>query len=176
MRHVHLMGCQNPLMFKLVPTLIEQMGQAFPELVRAQALITETLEHEESRFKLTLDRGLKLLAEETETLNTGGDLAGEVALLYDTFGFPLDLTQDALRREGYGVDITGSETEMERQKADARAAWAGSGDAATEQVWFELREQAGATEFLGYDAEEAEGQVLALVLNGELFEKRYARA
>ncbi|MDG2033394.1 MAG: alanine--tRNA ligase [Rhodospirillales bacterium] len=168
MRHAHLMGCLDPLMFKLVPALMGQMGQAFPELIRAQALITETLELEESRFKRTLERGLKLLTEETETLTAGGELAGAVAFkLYDTFGFPLDLTQDALRREGYGVDLAGFETEMERQKADARAAWAGSGDAATEQVWFELREQAGATEFLGYEAEEAEGQVMALVVDGE---------
>ncbi|MAI10551.1 MAG: alanine--tRNA ligase [Rhodospirillaceae bacterium TMED167] len=168
MRHAHLMGCQDPLMFKLVPALMGQMGQAFPELIRAQALITETLELEESRFKRTLERGLKLLTEETETLTAGGELAGAVAFkLYDTFGFPLDLTQDALRREGYGVDLAGFEAEMERQKADARAAWAGSGDAATEQVWFELREQAGATEFLGYEAEEAEGQVVALVVDGE---------
>ena len=154
-------------MFKLVPALMGQMSQAFPELLRAQVLITETLELEESRFKRTLDRGLKLLAEETETLMAGGELAGEVAFkLYDTFGFPLDLTQDALRREGYGVDLAGFESEMERQKADARAAWAGSGDAVTEQVWFELREQAGATEFLGYEAEETEGQVVALVVDG----------
>ena len=168
MRHAHLMGCRDPLMFKLVPALMGQMSQAFPELLRAQALITETLELEETRFKRTLDRGLKLLAEETETLMAGGELAGEVAFkLYDTFGFPLDLTQDALRRDGYGVDLAGFETEMDRQKADARAAWAGSGDAVTEQVWFELREQAGATEFLGYEAEETEGQVVALVVDGE---------
>ena len=167
MRHVHLMDCPDPVMFKLVPALLGQMSQAFPELLRAQVLITETLELEESRFKRTLDRGLKLLAEETETLVAGGELAGEVAFkLYDTFGFPLDLTQDALRREGYGVDLAGFESEMERQKADARAAWAGSGDAVTEQVWFELREQAGATEFLGYEAEETEGQVVALVVDG----------
>ena len=168
MRHAHLMGCRDPLMFKLVPALMGQMSQAFPELLRAQASITETLELEETRFKRTLDRGLKLLAEETETLMAGGELAGEVAFkLYDTFGFPLDLTQDALRRDGYGVDLAGFETEMDRQKADARAAWAGSGDAVTEQVWFELREQAGATEFLGYEAEETEGQVVALVVDGE---------
>jgi len=168
MRHAHLMGCKDPLMHKLVPALTGQMGQAFPELLRAQALITETLELEETRFKRTLDRGLKLLAEETETLEDGGELAGEVAFkLYDTYGFPLDLTQDALRREGYGVDLAGFETEMERQKAEARAAWSGSGEAATEQVWFELREQVGATDFLGYEAEDAEGQVVALVVDGE---------
>ena len=168
MRHAHLMGCQDPLMFKLVPALLGQMGQAFPELIRAQALISDTLALEESRFKLTLDRGLKLLEEETESLMAGDELAGAIAFkLYDTFGFPLDLTQDALRREGYGVDLAGFETEMERQRADARAAWAGSGDAATEQVWFELREQAGATEFLGYEAEEAEGQVVALLVDGK---------
>jgi len=168
MRHAHLMGCKDPLMHNLVPALTGQMGQAFPELLRAQALITETLELEETRFKRTLDRGLKLLAEETENLNVGGELAGEVAFkLYDTFGFPLDLTQDALRREGYGVDLAGFDTEMERQKAEARAAWSGSGEAATEQVWFGLREQVGATDFLGYEADDAEGQVVALVVDGE---------
>ena len=168
MRHAHLMGCDEPLLHKLVQTLVGQMGQAFPELVRAQAMITETLELEESRFKRTLDRGLKLLADETEQLAEGGELAGEVAFkLYDTYGFPLDLTQDALRREGYTVGLAGFDKEMERQRAEARAAWAGSGDAATEEVWFEIREQFGATEFLGYDAEIAEGKILALVVDGE---------
>ena len=171
MRHAHLMGCTEPLMCNLVPTLTGQMGQAFPELIRAQALITETLELEERKFKRTLDRGLKLLAEETTELKKGEALGGEVAFkLYDTYGFPLDLTQDALRRDGYGIDLTGFDDRMERQKAEARAAWKGSGEAATEQVWFELNEQFGETEFLGYEMEEAEGLVLALIVNGEVVE------
>lgn len=168
MRHAHLMGCEDPLLFKLVPTLVQQMGQAFPELTRAQALITETLELEENRFKKTLERGLGLLEEETEKLADGGELPGGVAFkLYDTFGFPLDLTQDALRGQGYSVDLDGFNTAMEKQRADARAAWSGSGDAATEQVWFDIREKTGATEFLGYKVESAEGQIFALVVDGE---------
>ncbi|MBT3992139.1 MAG: alanine--tRNA ligase [Rhodospirillaceae bacterium] len=168
MRHAHLMGCEDPLLFKLVPTLVQQMGQAFPELTRAQALITETLELEENRFKRTLDRGLGLLEEETEKLADGGELPGDVAFkLYDTFGFPLDLTQDALRGQGYSVDLDGFNTAMEKQRADARAAWSGSGDAATDQVWFDIHEKTGATEFLGYEVESAEGQVIALVVDGE---------
>ena len=172
MRHAHLLGCTEPLMCHLVPTLTGQMGQAFPELIRAQALITETLELEERRFKRTLDRGLKLLAEETAGLKQGEALGGEVAFkLYDTYGFPLDLTQDALRRDGYGIDLAGFNDGMERQKAEARAAWKGSGEAATEQVWFELNEQFGETEFLGYDMEEAEGLVLALIVHGEVVDQ-----
>jgi alanyl-tRNA synthetase len=172
MRHAHLMGCDDPLLFKLVPTLVQQMGQAFPELTRAQALITETLELEENRFKRTLDRGLGLLEDETEKLADGGELPGEVAFkLYDTFGFPLDLTQDALRGEGYTVDLDGFNSAMEKQRADARAAWKGSGDAATEQVWFDIREETGATEFLGYEVESAEGQVLALVVDGAVVQE-----
>ncbi len=172
MRHAHLMGCQDPLLFKLVPTLVQQMGQAFPELTRAQALITETLELEENRFKRTLDRGLGLLAEETEKLPAGGELPGEVAFkLYDTYGFPLDLTQDALRGQGFSVNLDGFNTAMEKQRADARAAWSGSGDAATEQVWFDIREQTGATDFLGYEVESAEGQITALVVDGEVVDE-----
>ncbi|MBF0392484.1 MAG: alanine--tRNA ligase [Alphaproteobacteria bacterium] len=168
MRHAHLMGCAEPLMWKLVPALARQMGQAFPELLRAQALITETLKLEEGRFKQTLDRGLKLLDEETARLPEGGTLAGEVAFrLYDTYGFPLDLTQDALRGKGMAVDLDGFGAAMERQRAEARKAWAGSGEAATESVWFDLREKVGATEFLGYDAEEAEGKISALVRDGK---------
>ena len=159
-------------MCNLVPTLTGQMGQAFPELIRAQALITETLELEERKFKRTLERGLKLLAEETAGLKEGEALGGEVAFkLYDTYGFPLDLTQDALRRDGYGIDLAGFDDGMERQKAEARAAWKGSGEAATEQVWFELNEQFGGTEFLGYDMEEAEGLVLALIVDGEVVDQ-----
>ncbi len=168
MRHAHLMGCQEPLMWKLVPALIKQMGEAFPELVRAQALISETLKLEETRFKQTLDRGLKLLDEETARMPAGGTLDGEVAFkLYDTYGFPLDLTQDALRTKGYAVDTDAFSAAMERQRAEARKAWTGSGEMATEAVWFDLREKVGATEFLGYDAEQAEGKIVALIQDGK---------
>ena len=167
MRHAHLMGCEDPLLFKLVPTLTQQMGQAFPDLLRAQSLIAETLELEENRFKRTLDRGLGLLEEEIGKLADGGVLAGEIVFkLYDTFGFPLDLTQDALRAQGYSADIVGFNSAMEKQRADARSAWSGSGDMATEQVWFDIRERTGTTEFLGYEVESAQGQVLALVVDG----------
>jgi len=168
MRHAQLIGCTEPLMHKLVPALIKQMGEAYPELVRAQPLITETLKLEESRFKVTLDRGLKLLDEETGKLGQGGLLNGEVAFkLYDTYGFPLDLTQDALKGRGLSVDTDGFNTAMERQRAEARKAWAGSGEAATETVWFGLKEEVGASEFLGYDAEEAEGKITALLVDGK---------
>ena len=177
MRHAHLMSCEDPLLFKLVPTLVQQMGQAFPELTRAQALISETLELEENRFKHTLDRGLGLLEEETGKLPEGGELPGEVAFkLYDTYGFPLDLTQDALRGQGFSVDLGGFNTAMEKQRADARAAWSGSGDAATEQVWFDIREQNGATEFLGYEVESAEGQITVMVVDGKVVEETEDRA
>ena len=167
MRHAQLMGCDAPLLHRLVPALVREMGQAFPELVRAEALITETLESEETRFKRTLERGLKLLADETDKVGAGGVLAGAVAFkLYDTFGFPLDLTQDALRGQGMTVDLAGFETEMEGQRQAARAAWAGSGEAATEQVWFEIHEQLGATEFLGYDYTDAEGIITAMLVDG----------
>ncbi len=168
MRHAHLIGASDPMVYKLVPALVAQMGQAFPELVRAEALIEETLKLEETRFKTTLDRGLKLLDEATSDLGEGGELHGETAFkLYDTYGFPLDLTQDALRNRGMSVDEDGFNAAMERQRAEARAAWAGSGDAATEEVWFEIREEQGATEFLGYETESAEGQVLAIVVDGK---------
>ncbi|MGD1876885.1 MAG: alanine--tRNA ligase [Kiloniellaceae bacterium] len=168
MRHAHKLGCKDPLMWRLVPTLVGMMGGAFPELNRANALITETLKLEESRFKDTLDRGLKLLEEETARLGQGRALPGDVAFkLYDTFGFPLDLTQDILRGQGGSVDTAGFDEAMARQRAAARTAWAGSGEAATESLWFELRERGGATEFLGYDAEEAEGQIVALVVDGK---------
>ena len=168
MRHAHMIGASDPMVYKLVPALITQMGQAFPELVRAEALIGETLKLEETRFKTTLDRGLKLLDEATADLADGDELAGETAFkLYDTYGFPLDLTQDALRGRGMSVEVDGFNAAMERQRADARAAWAGSGDAATEQVWFEIREQVGATEFLGYETENAEGRILAIVVDGQ---------
>jgi alanyl-tRNA synthetase len=167
MRHAHLMGAREPMMWRLVPVLVDEMGQAFPELGRAQALITETLKLEESRFQDMLGRGLVLLDEATQKLGPGAALPGDVAFkLYDTFGFPLDLTQDALRVQGREVDTAGFDTLMARQREDARKAWAGSGDRATEEVWFGLREQAGATEFLGYAATTAEGQVKALVVDG----------
>ena len=167
MRYAHQMGCTEPLMWRLVPTLVGEMGQAFPELVRAEPLIGETLKLEETRFKQTLARGLKLLGSATARLGDGESLPGEVAFqLYDTFGFPLDLTQDALRREGRDVDTAGFDSAMDRQRAEARKAWTGSGDAATERVWFEICEQTGASEFLGYEMESAEGVVLALVKDG----------
>jgi alanyl-tRNA synthetase len=167
MRHAHRMGVQAPLLARLVPTLVRQMGTAYPELVWAQALITETLELEETRFKAMLERGLHLLAEETAQLGANEPLPGAVAFrLYDTYGFPLDLTQDALREQGRSVDVAGFEAAMEQQRARARAAWAGSGEAATERVWFELRERLGATEFLGYSTERAEATLLALVAGG----------
>lgn len=149
MRHAHLMGCDDPLLYKLVPALQAEMSDAFPELDRAGPLITETLKLEESRFKSMLDRGLKLLEDEAAGLAQGGTLSGDVAFrLYDTYGFPLDLTQDALRARGIAVDTDGFNAAMEHQRAEARKAWSGSGEAATEKVWFELREKVGATEFL----------------------------
>ncbi|MBU6448715.1 MAG: alanine--tRNA ligase [Rhodospirillales bacterium] len=168
MRHAHMMGAKEPLMYRLVPALTRQMGQAFPELNQAEALITETLQLEENRFRALLDRGISLLREETSSLPQGGALPGAVAFkLYDTFGFPLDLTQDALREEGKSVDVDGFNEAMAEQKARARAAWAGSGDAATETIWFELNETLGATEFLGYSTESAEGTITALVVDGQ---------
>ncbi|MDT8265044.1 alanine--tRNA ligase, partial [Roseomonas sp. DSM 102946] len=151
MRHAQMMGSREPLLAKLVPVLVRQMGAAYPELVRAQPLIEETFRLEETRFRTLLDRGLGLLAEETGRLGEGQPLPGEVAFrLYDTFGFPLDLTQDALRAEGRPVDVEGFEAAMAEQKRRARAAWAGSGEAATETLWFDLKERIGASEFLGY--------------------------
>ncbi|MDX2221452.1 MAG: alanine--tRNA ligase, partial [Rhodospirillaceae bacterium] len=168
MRHAHMMGCREPIMHKLVPALLAQMSQQFPELDRAQALIVETLLLEETRFKSMLERGLKLLDEETGALATGSRLSGEVAFkLYDTFGFPLDLTQDALRPRGIGVDLDGFNAAMERQRAEARKAWVGSGEAATEKVWFEIKDKAGATDFLGYATETAEGRIAGLVVDGQ---------
>ena len=168
MRHAQLLGASEPLMWRLVPALVREMGQAYPELVRGQALITETLKLEETRFRKTLARGLTLLDEATSDLSAGGKLDGETAFkLYDTYGFPLDLTQDALRQRDIAVDTDGFNVAMERQKAEARANWAGSGEAATETVWFGLREKLGATEFLGYDTESAEGVILALVADGK---------
>ena len=167
MRHAQLLGAREPLVYRLVPALVREMGQAYPELVRGEALIAETLKLEETRFRKTLARGLMLLDEATSDLGPGDSLSGETAFrLYDTFGFPLDLTQDALRQRSIGVDLPGFDAAMERQKAEARASWAGSGEAATETVWFALRERLGATEFLGYETETAEGVVTALVRGG----------
>ena len=167
MRHATTMGAREPVMYRLVPALVRQMGTAYPELIRAEALIVETLKLEETRFKAMLERGLHLLSDEVSRLGDGQALAGEVAFrLYDTFGFPLDLTQDALREQGRSVDLPGFESAMAGQRARARAAWAGSGEAATERVWFEIKETAGASEFLGYSTEAAEGTIQALVANG----------
>ena len=167
MRHAHLLGAKEPLIYRLVPELIKQMGVAYPELGRAEALITETLKLEESRFKQTLDRGLKLLDEESATMGKGDALPGAVAFkLYDTFGFPLDLTQDVLRGRDQTVDVKGFEESMAKQKAEARKSWAGSGDAATSKIWFELNDELGGTDFLGYSTEKAEGQITAIVRNG----------
>jgi alanyl-tRNA synthetase len=167
MRHAHMMGAREPVMWRLVPALIRQMGAAYPELGRAEALITETLRLEETRFKAMLDRGLGLLAEETGKLGEGQKLAGDVAFrLYDTYGFPLDLTQDALREQGRGVDVEGFDAAMAEQRRRARAAWSGSGDVGTDRVWFEVKERVGATEFLGYSTEKAEAVVTSLVIAG----------
>ncbi|MEA2840364.1 MAG: alanyl-tRNA synthetase [Methylobacteriaceae bacterium] len=167
MRHAQILGAREPLMWRLVPALVREMGMAYPELIRAEALITETLRLEETRFRQTLVRGLAILDDESRDLTEGARLSGETAFrLYDTYGFPLDLTQDALRARGIGVDTEGFSAAMERQRADARKAWAGSGEAATESLWFAVRDRAGATEFLGYDTEEAAGIVTALVADG----------
>ncbi|MBX9711128.1 MAG: alanine--tRNA ligase [Xanthobacteraceae bacterium] len=167
MRHAQLLGAKDPLMYRLVWALVREMGQAYPELVRAENLIEETLKLEETRFRKTLERGLAILDDKSRSLKKGDMFDGETAFtLYDTYGFPLDLTQDALRTRGIGVDIASFTDAMDEQRAKARAAWAGSGDAATEAVWFPLREKLGATEFLGYETEIAEGVVAALVRDG----------
>ena len=168
MRHAELLGAKEPLMWKLVPVLTREMGQAYPELLRAEALITETLKLEETRFRRTLERGLAILDEKSKDLQKGAMFDGDTAFtLYDTYGFPLDLTQDALRSRGICVDLASFTDAMERQREKARASWAGSGDAAQETVWFALREKIGATEFLGYETESAEGVVAALVKDGK---------
>jgi len=167
MRHLHMMGTKQATFHTLVPALMRQMAAAYPELARAEALITETVRLEEDRFKALLERGLGLLADETARLGDGQPLPGTVAFkLYDTFGFPLDLTQDAMREEGRAVETAGFETAMDEQRRRARAAWSGTGDTATERVWFDLHEQLGATEFLGYATEAAEAKVTALVVDG----------
>ena len=168
MRHAHIMGCEDAILHKLVSVLVNKMGSAYPELNRAETLIRETLELEENRFKQMLDRGLYLLSDETDKLGDREPLAGDIAFrLYDTYGFPLDLTQDVLRGQGRSVDLAGFNQAMEKQKADARKAWAGSGENVEDSLWFQLREDIGSTEFLGYGLEQADGQVVAIVLSGK---------
>ncbi len=172
MRHAHMLGAKDPLLHRLVPTLVSEMGRAFPELQRGEALIDETLKLEETRFRETLERGLRLLDEAVEGLSAGDTLPGEIAFkLYDTYGFPYDLTEDALKAKSIGVDETGFQAAMERQRAEARKSWSGSGEAATDSLWYELKEELGATEFLGYETEAASGEIVALVKNGERVEK-----
>ncbi len=168
MRHAHLLGASEPLMHRLVPALVTEMGQAYPELGRAQPLIQEVLEREETRFRQTLDKGLKLLDEATGSMAAGDSLPGETAFrLYDTYGFPYDLTEDALRARGIGVDREGFDAAMAQQKAAARAAWKGSGAAADGELWFDIAEREGATEFTGYSSTSGEGRVVALVVDGK---------
>jgi alanyl-tRNA synthetase len=167
MRHAHLIGSKEPLMHRLVPALVAEMGGAYPELKRAEALVSETLKLEEIRFRDTLVRGLKLLDETTGGLSKGDRLAGEIAFkLYDTYGFPLDLTEDALKARGIAVDTAGFDAAMQRQKAEARKAWAGSGEASDEGKWFAIKDELGSSEFLGYDTERAEGTIIAIVKDG----------
>src|SRR5690606_17243868 len=167
MRHAHLLGAKDPLMHRLLPSLTAEMGAAYPELIRAQPLIAETLEREETKFRQTLDKGLRLLDEATAGMSKGDTLAGEVAFkLYDTYGFPYDLTEDALRAEGIAVDRAGFDAAMAQQKAAARAAWKGSGEKASDEIWFDLAEANGGTEFTGYTSTEGEGEVIALVRDG----------
>jgi alanyl-tRNA synthetase len=171
MRHAHMLGAREPLMHKLVPVLVRDMGQAYPELLRAETLITETLKLEETRFRNTLERGIGLLEAEVAKLGDGQVFSGETAFrLYDTFGFPLDLTQDALRARRISVDVEGFNAAMARQKAEARAHWSGSGEAANEAIWFHIRDRVGATEFLGYGTEEAECVITAVVTGGQSVE------
>jgi len=175
MRHAHLIGAKEPLMWRLVPTLISQMGTAYPEIIRAESLIIENLRLEEEKFRLTLERGLRLLKEATASLGPQEPLSGEVAFkLYDTYGFPLDLTQDVLKNSQRAVDLTGFQSAMAAQKAAARAAWSGSGEAKTDQIWYELHEKFGATEFLGYEALEADAVIQALLINGQLHDQATA--
>jgi len=167
MRHAHLLGAKEPLMHRLVPALVSEMGAAYPELVRAQPLIEETLKLEETKFRQTLEKGLHLLGEATARLSPGATLPGDVAFrLYDTYGFPYDLTEDALRAQGFGVDRAGFDQAMAAQRAAARAAWKGSGEKASDEIWFDIAEEAGATEFTGYISNQGEGQVVALIRNG----------
>jgi len=168
MRHAHLLGATEPLMHRLVPALVSEMGAAYPELVRAQPLIEETLKLEETRFRQTLANGLRLLDEATGSMKAGDTLPGATAFkLYDTFGFPYDLTEDALRAQGLNVDRAGFDAAMAEQKAAARAAWKGSGDKASDDVWFDIAEELGGTEFIGYTSHEGDAQVVALVKDGQ---------
>ena len=172
MRHLHMMGTTEPVFDRLVPALVRQMGAAYPELVASESLIRETMRLEEDRFKALLERGLALLGDEADRLASGAELPGDVAFkLYDTFGFPLDLTQDALRERGHGVDVAGFESAMAVQRQRARAAWAGSGDTATQAIWFDLRDRLGASEFVGYSGETAEAEITALVVDGASVER-----
>ena len=169
MRHAYMLGVKEPMMYKLLPSLQREMGEAYPELYRAEALITETIKAEETRFLRTLDKGIRLLDEASAELKEGDTLAGETAFkLYDTYGFPLDLTQDALRTKGINVDTKGFDAAMEKQREEARKNWAGSGDAGTEKVWFDVQEKVGATEFLGYNTLKDDAQVTALVKDNQM--------
>ena len=175
MRHAHLLGASEPLMHRLVPALVGEMGQAYPELLRGQALIEEVLEREETRFRQTLDKGLRLLDDATGNMTSGDQLDGETAFkLYDTFGFPYDLTEDALRARSIGVDRAGFDEAMNRQKAAARAAWKGSGEAASGEIWFDIAEREGASEFTGYTSTSGEGRVVALLKDGAEIERANA--
>lgn len=172
MRHATLLGANEPVINKLVGSLVREMGQAYPELSRGEAMIKETIKLEEERFLKTLSRGLQILEDETEGLSEGATLEGATAFkLYDTYGFPLDLTQDALRQRGIDVDQKGFDEAMAAQKAEARKNWSGSGDAASEAIWFKIADQKGATEFLGYETEQADGEVLAIIKDGAEVEK-----
>ena len=175
MRHAHIIGAKEPLMHRLVGSLVSEMGGAYQELVRAQPLIEETLLREETRFRQTLEKGLKLLDEATGDLAEGDTLPGETAFkLYDTYGFPYDLTEDALRSRGLTVDRAGFDAAMAEQKAAARAAWKGSGEKASDEIWFDIAEKAGNTEFIGYSSTEGEGEVLAIVKDGVNFDSATA--
>ena len=175
MRHAHIIGAKEPLMYRLVSSLVSEMGGAYPELVRAQPLIEETLLREETRFRKTLENGLRLLDEATVDLGEGGTLPGETAFkLYDTYGFPYDLTEDALRSRGLTVDRAGFDAAMAEQKAAARAAWKGSGEKASDEIWFDIAEKAGNTEFIGYSSTQGEGEVLAIVKDGVNFDSATA--
>ncbi|MBA3896788.1 MAG: alanine--tRNA ligase, partial [Sphingomonadaceae bacterium] len=172
MRHAHLLGSKDPLMHRLVPALVAEMGGAYAELVRAQPLIEATLLQEETRFRQTLQNGLRLLDEATGTMDAGATLPGETAFkLYDTFGFPYDLTEDALRSRSIAVDRAGFDAAMARQKAAARAAWKGSGDTASQDIWFDIADERGGTEFTGYASAAGEGRVVALVKDGARVER-----
>ncbi len=167
MRHAYLLGVKEPMIYKLLPSLQREMGEAYPELYRAQNLISDTIKTEETRFLRTLDKGLRLLDDETKNLKEGDELSGATAFkLYDTYGFPLDLTQDALKAKNINVDTRGFDEAMEKQRAEARRNWAGSGDAGTDKIWFELQDKLGSTEFLGYNTLRADAEITALIQNG----------